>query len=102
MTTGLLLTYPFSDATPTDDAEILAHAIERGQRELMWRDEIRKSGEIFAEKMLHELVPARDAGDVCHVCGNLVTWVDHLPPRDPGGAVRCFVNVRTLTPTGGM
>lgn len=99
MTTGLLLTYPFSDATPTDDAEILAHAIERGQRELLWRDELRKSGEIFAEKLLHELIPARDAGDVCHVCGDLVTWVDHLTPLEAGGPVRCFANVSRLERT---
>ena len=96
MTTGLLLTLPFSDRKATNPAEIFALAVERGQRELLWRDELRKSGVIFREKLLHELVPARDAGDVCHVCGERVTWVDHLPARDPGGAVRCFTNVRTL------
>ena len=45
------------------------------------------------EVSLAELVPARDAGDVCHVCGEVVTWVDHLPPSEPGGAVRCYRNV---------
>lgn len=99
MTTGFL-TLPFSDrdGKAADMAE--AHAIfhERALRECAYR----ASGESvpFTERSIMETIPARDAGDVCHVCGSLVTWVDHLPPRDPGGAVRCFTNVRTLIPAG--
>lgn len=42
------------------------------------------------------LTIARDAGDVCHVCAEVVTWVDHLPPIEAGGPVRCFKNVHLL------
>lgn len=48
------------------------------------------------------LTIARDAGDVCHVCGEKVTWVDHLPPNVPGGAVRCFKNVHLLNVSQGI
>lgn len=48
--------------------------------------------------LLDALPPARDAGDVCAVCHNLVTWVDHLPPAEPGAAVRCFVDVLPMRP----
>jgi hypothetical protein len=50
--------------------------------------------EILPEEVA--LVVAHDAGDVCHVCGNLVTWVDHLPPTEANGPVRCFKNVHLL------
>jgi hypothetical protein len=41
-----------------------------------------------------EAAYARDAGDVCHVCGQIVTWTDHLPALTAGEPVRCYVNVR--------
>lgn len=34
--------------------------------------------------------PATDAGQTCHVCGETVSWLFHLPPIDAGGPVRCF------------
>ena len=89
--TGLLLTKSFSSAEPKDDAEIYAFALERGMRELRWRLAAKPA---VLEVTLAEMVPARDAGDVCGVCGELVTWVDHLPPVKSGEAVRCFKNVR--------
>lgn len=96
MTTGLLLTRPFSDRAgkASDEAEAWAIWTERALREMRFRDD---HDEVPVQQItLRAVVAARDAGDVCHVCGNLVTWVDHLPPRDPGGAVRCFANVETL------
>ncbi|MDF2751640.1 MAG: hypothetical protein K0S82_22 [Gaiellaceae bacterium] len=102
MTTGLLLTYPFSDrdgkAADMEEAWAIWH--ERALRELRFRASLDQDDMLeLREVTLTERVAARDAGDVCHVCGELVTWVDHLPPRDPFGAVRCFKNVRTLQPT---
>lgn len=99
MTTGFL-TLPFSTLKPHDPVDIYAVAVERGQRELLYRDHLRHENVLFSERSIFEVIPARDAGDVCHVCGSLVTWVDHLPPRDPDGSVRCFTNVRTLLPAG--
>jgi hypothetical protein len=40
----------------------------------------------------------RDAGDICEVCGQVITWVDHLPPLDASSPVRCHANVRVLRP----
>ena len=31
-----------------------------------------------------------DAGHWCRECGRVVSWLDHLPPAEPGGAVQCF------------
>lgn len=53
--------------------------------------------DVPAEVTLGETIPARDAGDVCHVCGQIVTWTDHLPPLEFDGAVRCYSNVRFLS-----
>lgn len=94
MTTGLLLSKPFSDRKPSDDAEIFAFAVERGTRELLWRAELQRNDpDNFVEISILERIPARDAGDVCAVCGEIVTWVDHLPATTAGGPVRCFKNV---------
>ncbi len=41
---------------------------------------------------------ARDAGDLCQICEQIVTWTDHLPPLKAGHPVRCFVNVRSIRP----
>lgn len=106
MTTGLLLTLPFSDrdGKALDMAEAGAIFKERALRELRFRAHLEQDGELgtmkISEVTLAERIAARDAGDVCHVCSELVTWVDHLPPRDPGGVVRCFANVRTLLEAG--
>jgi len=35
---------------------------------------------------------ATDAGETCHRCGQVVTWVDHLPPTRTGMPVRCFTS----------
>lgn len=43
---------------------------------------------------------ASDAGDICHICEQVVTWMEHLPPLEVGGPVRCYVNVRFLFPLG--
>lgn len=90
-----LLTLPFSDrdGKSVDTAEAWALCHERALRELRYRDD----HDIVAEEApLAVILPARDAGDVCGVCGQEVTWVDHLPPNQAGGAVRCFANVRQL------
>jgi hypothetical protein len=105
MTTGLLLTTSFSErdiAHESDPAMIFAVGHERVLRELRFRVRLEQDDALDAVELsyatLSQVVFARDAGDVCHVCGGVVTWTEHLPPRDPGGAVRCFVNVRTLLP----
>lgn len=112
--TGLLLTHRFSSQEPADDAEIWAFAFERWTREMRYRDALGTSGGIpesqtteaisapssIIESTLAQMVPARDAGDVCGVCGELVTWVDHLPPLDAKSAVRCMKNVHHLNPLG--
>jgi hypothetical protein len=88
----LLLTKPFTDSpAPQDDAARWAVLRERTLRELSWR----KAGECWEDtepvSLLHE-IPATDAGHVCHECGRIVSWTDHLPPLHAGGPVRCFVN----------
>jgi hypothetical protein len=99
----LLLTRPFTDEIVVrDDADRWALMQERALRELRWRAAL--TGPAFlvtpvnelAQASLVEVVPARDAGDVCHVCKSVVTWTDHLPPLETGGPVRCFVNVKGI------
>lgn len=34
---------------------------------------------------------ATDAGHVCRECGQVVSWLHHLPPLRSGLPVRCFV-----------
>ena len=76
----------------TNDPDLLwAQLTEWGLRELSYRKA--HPDEAVNEKPLTELVPAQDAGDVCGVCGELVTWVDHLPPPKWGEPVRCYKNV---------
>lgn len=95
----LLLTLPFTDEslTPDDDAGRFGLLRERILREIHYR---RSTGFDFDAnpELLALDVPARDAGDVCHVCGQIVSWVDHLPPLRAGGVPRCMVNVRVLPP----
>jgi hypothetical protein len=64
-----------------------------------------KSGIYVRDDPAHVMFPrerkpvtgfARDAGDICHICGQLVTWTDHLPPPAAGYPVRCFVPRETL------
>jgi hypothetical protein len=89
-----MLTQSYAQTT-NDPALLWAMLWEWSTREIRYReahpDELPEG-----HPTLTQSVMARDAGDVCHVCGELVTWVDHLPPRDSGGAVRCFANVRTI------
>lgn len=92
----LLLTLPFTDETvkPTDDASRWAWLRERVLRELAYRETV--DGHLVLEASVAELVVATDAGQVCHVCGDVVSWVDHLPPAHGGGPVRCMRNVHGL------
>lgn len=90
----LLHTLPFSDrdlVREEDPALVYAISMERLMREVRYREHFNLSGTV---SLITE-VAARDAGDVCHVCGETVTWVDHLPPL-PGGVVRCYKNVAYL------
>lgn len=98
MTTGLLLSFPFSDrdGKASDMAEAWAIERELSLRDARWLECGQLDSLTAAERESVLTIPARDAGDICHVCGNLVTWVDHLPPLDHDGAVRCFYNVRGL------
>jgi len=77
-----------------DPALLWAFLHEWALREMAFRKAFPE--DVPREEALAALVPARDAGDVCGVCGQVVTWVDHLPPLDANSAVRCFVNVTTL------
>lgn len=98
----LLLTLPFTNESlrPADEASRFALLRERVLRELSFRREI--GFDVNAATGVLALdVPARDAGDVCHVCGQMVTWVDHLPPLQAGGVPRCMVNVRLLPAAAG-
>jgi hypothetical protein len=99
----LLLTRPFTDEIVVrDDADRWALMQERALRDVAWRAQL--TAPVIVEMPAAELeqvslitvVPARDAGDVCHVCSKLVTWTDHLPPLEAGGSVRCFVNVKGI------
>ena len=78
-------------ATELDPHALDGALIEWCLRETAYR---RAYPELIPEEV--PLTIAHDAGDVCHMCGNLVTWVDHLPPTKAGGAVRCFHNVHLL------
>lgn len=79
----------------TDDPHLLAAMLtEWALREQAYRKA--HPEEVPAEATLAEMVPARDAGDVCGVCGCTVTWTDHLPPVDANSTVRCFVNVTSI------
>ena len=94
----MLLSLPFdTHSRRVDDADSWSVWHERGLRELRWRAEREMDrsiiGNQWREFSLHEFVPARDAGDVCGVCGKVVTWVSHLPPLYAGGPPRCFANV---------
>jgi hypothetical protein len=90
-----------SYAQPTvDPAMLWANLAEWLLREEAYR--AAHPDEVPVEATLAEMVPARDAGDVCHVCGNLVTWVNHLPPTKAGGPVRCFTNVAALPVGNGV
>ncbi len=88
----------------TDFKDRMIEAIERGETtEENAYDYVREATADAADARRKELreaasqmVAARDAGDVCGICGQVVTWVDHLPPRDANSAVQCFVNVRSL------
>lgn len=92
----MFLSKPFHNETPGDAAASWAVLHERGLRELRMRAS-RDFAEIDAQEVsLIEAVPARDAGDVCHMCGKVVTWVDHLPPLTADGPVRCFDNVVSI------
>ena len=93
----LLLTLPFTDESlrPDDEAGRFALLRERVLRELSFRRAIGFDVEAATGALALD-VPARDAGDVCHVCGQVVSWVDHLPPLMAGGVPRCMVNVRVL------
>jgi hypothetical protein len=92
----LLLTRPFTDEIVVrDDADRWALNHERLLRETRWRYG-RNDVTVAEEVSLIEEIPARDAGDVCHVCKSVVTWTDHLPPLEAGGPVRCFVNVHGI------
>jgi len=90
---------PQSYAQPTTDPALLwALLHEWVLRETAFRKAFPE--ELPAEATLAEMVPARDAGDVCGVCGQIVTWTDHLPPFDADSAVRCYVNVIRIPNSG--
>lgn len=90
----LLLTKPFTDElTPYDEQSAWAVTHERLLREIAWRDLHQAD---VVEVSLIEAVPATDAQHICHVCGGVVTWTDHLPPVRFGEPVRCFANVRSI------
>ncbi len=94
-----LLTLSFGEdntMSAGDAAAFWAYWHERGLRELRYRAAF--PDEIPPEVSLAEMIPARDAGDVCGICGEQVTWLDHLPARRAGGPVRCFSKVRELRP----
>ena len=96
----LLLTRPFTDEIVVrDDADRWALNHERLLRETRWRYG-RNDVTVAEEVSLIEEIPARDAGDVCHVCKSVVTWTDHLPPLEAGGPVRCFANIEYLPTLG--
>lgn len=87
--------------TTNDPYEIWANLAEWVQRENLY---LAAHPESSPDKSLIEMPYARDAGDVCGVCGELVTWVDHLPPVSLGKPVRCMKNVtyvRVPTNTSG-
>jgi hypothetical protein len=76
-----------SYAQTTNDPYLLwANLAEWVQRENLY---LAAHPELAPDTKLVTLPFARDAGDVCGVCGNLVTWVDHLPPVKSGEPVRC-------------
>jgi hypothetical protein len=79
-----------------DEAERWAYWHERALREIRYR--MAHPEELPPEVPLSVMIPAHDAGDVCGVCGELVSWVDHLPPEKAGAPVRCFAKVRELCP----
>lgn len=90
----MMVTYSYFQAT-NDPALGAAQLLEWILREKAYRKA--HPDDVPISVTLAELVPARDAGDVCGVCGEIVTWVDHLPPL-PGGSVRCMKNVVHLLP----
>lgn len=98
----MMLTKSYTPAPLTEMTghELDACLLEWALRETRYRAE--HPEEMPPEARLSEMVPARDAGDVCHVCGKLVTWVDHLPPLEAEGPVRCYANVHYLNATQGV
>lgn len=88
-----MLTQSYAQTT-NDGALLWATLHEWVLREQSYRES--HPEDVPEEQRLAEMVPARDAGDVCGVCDQLVTWVDHLPPLKAGGTVRCFVGVTPL------
>lgn len=95
-----MLTHSYFQTT-NDPALLWAQLNEWVLREQAYR--LAHPDEVPEEKTLIEIFPpARDAGDVCGVCGELVTWVDHLPPERAGEAPRCRKNVYTLRGPGGV
>jgi len=89
-----VLTKSFLQGPLVDGAASWAALHEWALREQAYRKAFPE--EVPAEATLAEMVPARDAGDVCGICGEIVSWVDHLPPLAAGAGVRCFSNVRNL------
>lgn len=90
----MLTTLPFdSRFVVPDDATAWSVWQERGLRELRYRAAFPEELETAQIVSLVASIPARDAGQICHICGEEVSWLDHLPPLYAGGAVRCFTNV---------
>lgn len=88
-----MLTQSYAQTT-NDPIMLIACLTEWSLREQAYRKA--HPEEVPEEQRLAEMVPARDAGDVCGVCGELVTWVDHLPPRKSGEPARCRKNVEVI------
>ena len=94
----LLLTRSFTDSPKDlDDAARWAVLRERVLRELAYR-QTAESAEAQEGVSLLNVIPATDAGHVCHECGKIVTWVEHLPPTQAGGPVRCFALPQNVVP----
>ena len=94
----MMLTYSYA-TDAVDEAHGEAQLTEWALREIAYR---RAFPEALPEGMpiTASLPPARDAGDVCAVCGEIVTWVDHLPPTVGTSEVRCFKNVVAIEDAG--
>lgn len=92
----MMLTLSYVNGVLEDEADSWAALHEWVLREDRYRGSFPE--EVPEEVSLTTMIAARDAGDICHVCGQVVTWVEHLPPLNAGGPVRCWVNVRSLDP----